>query len=129
MKTHLYILILVMAMAGFAAPNALARGGVDESLTGAPEPNPSPGTAIPAPAVVYESPAESVTGAPAPNPSSPGSASRPPVTYSTPNENTTPTPPEPEGDILRDDFENLHYQDEMWREHQRDYKRNVGAGD
>ena len=126
MKTHLYIPGLILVISMLAAPFALAQGEVDESLTGAPEPNPSPGAAAADPSAVYVTPAESVTGAPAPNPSPPVDGARPPVTYSTPSDSSTPMPPAPGNGLLQDDFENLHYQNEMWREYQRDYQRRVG---
>ena len=117
----LHIAALILLTSTFPLTAARAQSEVDAGPFGAPEPNPSP-TAEAPPPVFYSTPAESVTGAPAPNPSPAGEAHRPPVVYSTPNEGALTTPAAP-GDMSGEDFENLHYQREMWREYQRDYNQ------
>lgn len=65
--------------------------------------------------------ADSVSGAPETEYSPPRPA-RPPVTYSTPDTETMKAPPAP-GGYLQQDFENLYYQKEMWRQYQEDYEK------
>lgn len=73
-------------------------------------------------ALAQDDVAGSVTGAPETETSSPRPV-RPPVKYSTPDAETMKSPPAPLG-IPQQDFENLYYQKEMWREYLKDYEMN-----